>query len=301
MFQKKQSGPYITCYHTQGTQIVHSTSKSVTGPYSFADVTLGAETNNPHMVRNSKGTYLLFHLNDNMENPEIPSCTGEGPNGGCQTQPGKGSSTPCGAPGEGTIGVAVSSSPQGPWHVIYPLCDIGEKFKVISNPSAWLMANDSVVLAFRYSDGHIYGQGEAVAVAFAESYKGPYKILNPDVSPLYIEDPYIYENAFGFHMLVHEFNCTCPYGDPKMLPGAHLYSKDAKNWFTSPLPPYTTSITWENGTKVDLNYRERPELILDDAGNPTWLITGAEVGLKYRYPEKGGPCQSVSIITQILR
>jgi hypothetical protein len=162
------------------------------------------------------------------------------------------------------------------------------------------MANDSVVLAFRYSNGHVHKQGEAVAIAFAESYKGPYKILNPDISSIVIEDPFIYHNSRGYHIFLHEFNCTCPYGDPKMYPGAHTYSPDARQWYTSPYPLYTTSITWANGTKVALNYRERPELLFDDEGHPAWLLTGAEVGYKYRYPVKGGPCQSVSIITQIL-
>lgn len=300
VFQKQKDGPYITCYHTQGTQLVHSTSKSITGPYAYSDIAMGPETNNPHIVRTSKGEYLLYHLNDNVVQPPIPACTGSGVNGGCQSSPGKGSTTPCGAPGAGTIGVAVSDSPYGPWKTVYPMCDIGEKFEVISNPSAWLMANNSVVVAFRYSNGHIYKQEEAIAIAYADSYVGPYKILNPDISGYLIEDPFIYKNSRGFHIFMHEFNCTCPYGDPNMIPGAHAYSYDAREWHSSPYPLYTTAITWANGTKIALNYRERPELLMDKSGNPAWLVTGAEVGLKYRYPTKGGPCQSVSIITEIL-
>ena len=45
-----QPARYVTCYHTQGTNVVHLTAPNATGPYSFADVSLGAETNNPHMV-----------------------------------------------------------------------------------------------------------------------------------------------------------------------------------------------------------------------------------------------------------
>ena len=38
---------YVTCYHTQGTNIVHLTADAAIGPYTYADVSTGAETNNP--------------------------------------------------------------------------------------------------------------------------------------------------------------------------------------------------------------------------------------------------------------
>eukprot|EP01127_Copromyxa_protea_P008047 TRINITY_DN1835_c0_g1_i2.p1 TRINITY_DN1835_c0_g1~~TRINITY_DN1835_c0_g1_i2.p1 ORF type:complete len:232 (+),score=18.63 TRINITY_DN1835_c0_g1_i2:47-742(+) len=132
IFQKEKDGPYITCYHTQGTQIIHSTSKTITGPYIFQDIALPPETNNPHVVKTSSGEYLLYHLNDNVAALPIPACTGWGLGGGCEQYPGNGSKTPCGAPGEGTIGIGVSKTTDGPWEVIYPMCDIGEKFSVIS-------------------------------------------------------------------------------------------------------------------------------------------------------------------------
>ena len=74
-----QPARYVTCYHTQGTNVVHLTAPEATGPYSFADVSLGAETNNPHAVirkAGGKDEYLLFHTNDNKPQPDIATCTG---------------------------------------------------------------------------------------------------------------------------------------------------------------------------------------------------------------------------------
>ena len=46
-------------------------------PFAFSDVALGAETNNPHAVRTKAGEWLLFHTNDNIAEPTVPTCTGE--------------------------------------------------------------------------------------------------------------------------------------------------------------------------------------------------------------------------------
>lgn len=112
-----------------------------------------------------------------------------------------------------------------------------------------------------------------------------------------------------------------------MIPGLHLFSDgpNASAWLTSPLPPYTNAVTWANGTRAMMNYRERPELLLHEGdGSPVrryegrgpgtflvptthtrlppqaFLITGTEWGHKYKFPLAGGPCQSVAMITEIL-
>mmetsp|Transcript_51632 Transcript_51632/g.121152 ORF Transcript_51632/g.121152 Transcript_51632/m.121152 type:complete len:84 (-) Transcript_51632:34-285(-) len=82
-----------------------------------------------------------------------------------------------------------------------------------------------------------------------------------------------------------------------MIPGAHAFSKDGRDWHTSEYPLFLNHVQWANGTEGWLNYRERPELILED-GRPAWLITGAELGQKYTSPP--GPCQSFTMLTEIL-
>ena len=43
------------------------------------------------------------------------------------------------------------------------------------------------------------------------------------------------------------------YGDPRMACGAHMYSRDGREWTTSKYALYNNSITWANGTSVTLN------------------------------------------------
>ena len=307
MYQQAENsnGTYLTCFHTQGTQIIHATSGNITGPYTLRDTATIPETNNPHVVRLSTGKYLLYHLNDDRRVPELPACTGAGPGGGC-TGNISGSSTPCGQAGKGAIGVAVSVSPDGPWQIEYPLCALLRQFSVPSNPSVLVLPGDQILLTFRYSKG---GR-EAIAVARAPSYMGPYTLLNEDLPAVGLGTtassggPPTYRNKRGYHILVHQYNQTkheYPYGDPRMISGGHMYSLDAVTWHASQYPTYTNQVTWaENNTRQMLNYRERPELIQDADGNPRWLVAGGEWGHKYRFPTKGGPCQSFAMITEIV-
>ena len=59
---------------------------------------------------------------------------------------------------------------------------------------------------------------------------------------------------------------------------------------------YDTRITFENGTTHNFQYRERPELLFDDAGRPKHLLTGVEWGRKDADPTG---CASFSVVTDI--
>jgi len=116
----------------------------------------------------------------------------------------------------------------------------------------------------------------------------------------------------GFHIAAHQYNSSwvlpngtvekLQYGDPRMASGAHMFSKDGVTWQTSAYAFYNNSVTWANGSSVVLNYRERPEVLTDEDGNPVYLVTGAEWGHKCQYPtcSLGQSCQSISMITEIL-
>mmetsp|Transcript_14141 Transcript_14141/g.30702 ORF Transcript_14141/g.30702 Transcript_14141/m.30702 type:complete len:291 (-) Transcript_14141:33-905(-) len=289
----------MTCFHTSGTHVVHAVAENITGPYEYGDAATPTETNNPHAVRGINGDYMLFHLNDNVAHPTVPTCNGGGPNPG----PIKAnySRTPCGDEGHGTVGVALAKSPQGPWETIYPFCNVSVGAESIANPTAAVRPDGSILVAYRYSNGLIYKGSEAIAVASAPSVHGPYEVIAEDVTPLSVEDPHLYLDKRGAaHLFLHQYNCTqynCTYGDPRMIPGAHAFSKDGRDWHTSEYPLFLNHVQWANGTEGWLNYRERPELILED-GRPAWLITGAELGQKYTSPP--GPCQSFTMLTEIL-
>jgi hypothetical protein len=318
--QANQTGPalparYVTCYHTQGTNVVHLTAAAATGPYAFADVSLGAETNNPHtVVRPVPGPdqYLLFHTNDNKPRPDIATCTGVPGGAPFRNQSNR---QPCiGCSAQGSIGVATAASPAGPWKTVFPF--VGKAVPgnqgSLANPSPLLLANGSLMLAYRYSDGVKHKASEAIAIAIADSAEGPWEFLQTDVTALNVEDPALYANKRGYHLALHQYNATfvepngtvvkLQYGDPRMASGAHAFSKDGRTWATSPYAIYNNSITWANGSSVVLNYRERPELVTDADGAPRYLVTGAEWGIKCAFPTcvAGQSCQSIAMITEIL-
>ena len=229
----------MTCYHTQGTNIVHLTSQTALGPYSFADVALGAETNNPHVTILGDGNsrkWVLVHTNDNKPVPQIASCSGVP-----SSSPFRNTSNlqECvGCTDKGSIGIATSNSAAGPWKTVFPFVGAASKNPVswpnrsLANPSALVLDNGTIMLAYRYSSGLTYKQSEAVAVSVADSAAGPWTFLNIDVSPLNIEDPVLYKTKRGYHFAAHQYNSTwqlhngtlinVQYDDPRMASGAHL-------------------------------------------------------------------------------
>jgi hypothetical protein len=204
--QMAPNGTYMTCYHTQATQIVHATAADVIGPYDFSDVAIGPEANCPHAVHTGNGSFAIFHNNDNTVDLPLLTCTGVGAYGGCEQK--SGSTTPCGAPGVGTIGLAVAVGPEGPWDVSYPLCNFSDDFDTMSNPSAHVDSADGfVTLALRYFAPpvpHNNSTREAIAIFSAPGLQGPYTVANGDVTTVSAEDPFLYKNSRGFHMLAHQ-------------------------------------------------------------------------------------------------
>ena len=223
---------------------------------------------------------------------------------------------PCvGCSSAGSIGIATAADPSGPWTTVFPF--VGEPVPghqgSLANPSPLVLENGTLMLCYRYSNGVLHKQGEALAVAVAEQAAGPWTFLNADATALNVEDPALYLGARGYHIVAHQYNDTfvwpngtvekLQYGDPRMQSGAHMYSVDGVHWRTSPYALYNNSISWANGSDVVLNYRERPEVVVDEkTKRPMYLVTGAEWGHKCAYPtcKPGQSCQSISMITEIL-
>ena len=56
--------------------------------------------------------------------------------------------------------------------------------------------------------------------------------------------------------------------------GGHAASLDGHTWYYSGGASYTTTVEFEGGKYVTFSRRERPEMLIDEQGNPTHLITG---------------------------
>jgi len=136
-----------------------------------------------------------------------------------------------------------------------------------TNPSAYVFDNGTALLAYRYNDAD---GNERIGLARATHWSGTYSIVH---QPLFSEswavdeDPYIWRDTRGnFHMLTHHFH---PQG------GFHAFSRDGLDWTYGGLA-YNVTVEWDDGTKMDMKRRERPELVFDSKGVPLLLFNGVE-------------------------
>jgi hypothetical protein len=105
------------------------------------------------------------------------------------------------------------------------------------------------------------------------------------------EDPVLFRNELGYHVLFHQYNQT------DLVTGGHLFSADGRSWTPSSEAVYDVTMNYANGTSKMVDHRERPTLITAADGTPQWLITGVEMGAKgANFPS----CFSETAITQIL-
>jgi len=158
----------------------------------------------------------------------------------------------------------------------------------IVNPSPLILPNGSVILAFRY-DAHSQNYSETNAIAYADSWRGPYRLVTDAATPgVNCEDPFIFQNRHGLHLVFH-----CYRGN---ITGCHSFSPDGVHWTVSNETTYDTTVTYHNGTTHNYQYRERPELLFRPDGSPYALMTGVEWGDKSNDPPN---CDSYSIVTDI--
>ena len=59
--------------------------------------------------------------------------------------------------------------------------------------------------------------------------------------------------------------------------GSHAFSRDGVSWTRSSEAPYTHTVSYEDGTVVDMGRRERPQLLLSNAGQPRYFSSGVEL------------------------
>ena len=181
------------------------------------------------------------------------------------------------------IAVASSKSLDGPWTVqplkIADQFNSDEVYCAHTNPSPVFHADGSVTLAF--NAGFCHNHLETIGVARAASWQGPYTLLaqnavlrNPDGSPHKCEDPHLWNDTRGWHLLTH--NQQGPQGV-----SSYGYSLDGKNWTLSPTSPYGCTIEYSDGSSAEASgCGNRPQLVFSDSpqagGKPLWLVNGAQ-------------------------
>lgn len=267
------------------SEVVHATSKTPEGPYQFSDVALpargaqywdGRSTHNPRIVRH-KDKYVLYYMGSTHPFDEIKD-------GATLTLD---SHYTVLARASKRVGVAVASSPFGPWkRADAPVLDTrpGTFYSFLtSNPSPLINADGSAIMIFKaraYRDKFPYQGDMTLGVAKAARYDGTYTVVSPQ--PIFgvgyggeVEDPFLWKDKAGYHLLAKDQRGT--------ITGEHhggllAHSPDGLRWTIDKSPKaYSRTLTWTDGTVRTMGQLERVHPLIEN-GVMTHLFFAAMDG-----------------------
>ncbi len=157
-----------------------------------------------------------------------------------------------------------------------------------SNPSPFVLANGSVILAYRGCPENCQVEDtELISIASASTPAGPFERSAPGEQPIFAnpnEDPHVWQDSRGnWHLLMHSLENGGGWGGPKI--GRHAFARDVHGpWtFGNTTLAFNTTVQFTDGSVVDYSRRERPQLLWseDAIPRPIMLTTGVQ--------EKGTP------------
>ncbi|KAL7539341.1 hypothetical protein ACHAXR_009225 [Thalassiosira sp. AJA248-18] len=86
------------------------------------------------------------------------------------------------------------------------------------------------------------------------------------------EDPSVFADHRGnYHMLFNALPYKCV---PKFQQGGHAWSTDGINWSTPRVGAFDTRIQFTDGSSIQCERRERPQMVLDQNGKPVVMVSG---------------------------
>lgn len=255
------------------SEIAHATAPSPFGPYTFSDVALGARgkeywdglcTHNPTIHRFGDKYYLYY-----MGNTGDGVAMGEELNFSHRNAQ--------------RIGVAVSSSPYGPWtRSDAPLVDVSSDVNaadalMVSNPSVVQRPLGGYLMVYK-AVGKLrplpFGGPVVHLTAVSDSPDGPFK-KNPDPVFTYpgedfaAEDPFVWTQDGAYWAIVKDFKGHFTGLGTTSL--ALMTSRDGFSWQTARHPLVSDlTLRYDDGTVDRVERLERPQMFLED-GRPVAL------------------------------
>ncbi|MFV0322442.1 MAG: glycoside hydrolase family protein [Alphaproteobacteria bacterium] len=156
---------------------------------------------------------------------------------------------------------------------------------IVTNPSVVRRPSDGKYLL--YFKGNIYDpEWKGVhGVAIGDTPTGPFtpldqfvfKILNEDGTFASAEDPYVWYHPKHekFYAVIKDFTGKFTEGKPGL---AILESKDGLEW-TKPAEPFfmKKEITLKTGEVIPMDRLERPQILIDEDGNPQVLYAAGAI------------------------
>ena len=229
------------------SMIISAVADAPDGPYDqeMAPVT-GPWTHNAMISQHPNGSYFLFHIGSGEPKPSrrVANCSGA-KDGFYPFSP---------EPPPATTHVA--DSVHGPWRA-------APGVPSVNNPCPFFFENGTTLL---YSRTQVKW---APAVDSEHWQTATTVAANGSMKP---EDPGVFRDARGnFHML---FNANsghkhCGAGVPC---GGHSWSRDGISWSPPTIPAFGTTVHYQDGSTVNWDYVERPQIVQDSKGVPLTLF-----------------------------
>lgn len=250
--------------------IIRAVGPTAAGPFTYVETVVRPFAHNPTIrsLPNASG-YVIFFIGDGTGSPVS-----------CNTTTGEFVSQP--RLTGGSIHAVYSPSLRGPWSAPVEI-----QFNDTSgagaawngggtNPSPLVHQDGTVTLALQRGFTANPGK-ELLGVARAATWRGPYTMVTaqpvrperPGCIAGTGEDPFLWENSRGLHILYHGM---CPTG---VLEAHHAFSSDGGiTWTLSPRQTYAYSAR-VNGKTQWFARVERPQLFFDPRNNePAMLYNG---------------------------
>ena len=279
-----------------GSRVVHAVAAAPGDEFTVEGFVTPAEVHNPHAIRTSNGTWLLFHIGNGSWTPGrssglppgfIQDCTASG-NGTTPAAVVLAPTPPAPAGFEAGAAVHAAASPRGPWLPAFlPLLPPFRGFlNECNNPAPLIASNGTFALVCRFGNtsGPIYSAPRWDAPLFRTSFTVSYPNItfaNGTGFAWETEDPMIYEDERGnFHMLTHNIY-PCRWKNATSWPtsdfgggcGGHAFSRDLLRWTYSPQAAYSSTVAYGDGSTSDTG-RERPQVVQDAQRRLTHLVNG---------------------------
>lgn len=261
------------------SEIAHAVGDTPLGPFHFAGVALGARgrqfwdglcTHNPTVLR-IDGKYYLYYTGNTGDGKAVASLNWTHRN-------------------NQRIGVAVATSPNGPWlRMARPVLDVSPDAGAADS----LVTNNPTV--FQRADGRYQMIYKAVGRERPLPFGGPVVHLTAtsnlptgpfvkQMRPIFLapgvdfpaEDPFAWydRGRNRYYAIVKDNKGDFTHAGRSLV----LWeSPDGFDWKLAAHPLVsTTDITWADGRKQHLNALERPQLLFDESGQPVVLLCAAD-------------------------
>lgn len=295
MFVSVMTGGCSLRSWTKNSRIEHAVAETITGPYHFQNVALPTFSHNPKIVTlpDREKTLALIHLGDGTGPEEGPTCKSQQQQqqiaeerllGNIQTTDTDTDSDSSAVAQGSTIHIA--SSVDGPWipllNSTLPKCDNPAPFVHRQDSSTNKEVPSAIYIVCKPAKNqtlllraeHIWGPWTTMSQITPDKQyhqKGDSSIDSS--STIVYEDPSLYIDHRGFHVLFHVYNTNenPPHGHDctNTTISAHWFSKDGIAWHKSPGQPFRNHIKTTNndGETLVVATRERPSLVFGT--NPT--------------------------------